>query len=324
MSSNPPVPHGWFLVARSHEIAPGQMIERRYFGEDLVIWRSLSGIPSVFKAHCPHLGAHFGDGGFVDREHLVCPYHHFRFDSQGKCKTQLKCSANRTMSAARYDLQEFAGLLFAYHGPDEFREPLRPNDFSRDESIAAKYFSFETQICPQDINENGVDRVHFGPVHDFRSVQVTPEAAEGPLFRSRIEFDVHRRFMGKTVQFGVRFSYVLRGLGITEVDVCVDTLGVKVRYYICASPIDREKTLVHNLVYLVSCQPMNRLSKYSRFAAHLLGRFIMRKVTKLIRKEIMEDYVVLHRRQHIPDPALSSADALVATYRLWAKQFYSV
>jgi len=322
MSTNPPVPYGWFLVARSHEVAPGKMIERRYFGEDLVLWRSQSGTPSVFKAHCPHLGAHFADGGFVDKEHLVCPYHHFRFDSQGKCKTQLKCSAGQSMAASRYELQEFAGLIFAYRGPEHLREPLRPSDFSRDENMASRYFVFESQICPQDINENGVDRVHFGPVHDFRSVLVTPETPEGPLFRSHIEFDVHRRFLAKTIKFGVRFSYSLRGLGITEVDVNVDTLGVKVRYYICASPIDRDKTRVHNVVYLVSCEPMNRVRKYSKFAANLLGRFLMRKVTELIRKEIMEDYVVLHRRAHVSDPALSAADSLVATYRGWAQQFY--
>src|SRR5690606_2252178 len=51
-------PSGWFVVATSEELVPGQLLSLRYFGRELVAFRGESGKPSVIDAHCPHLGAH--------------------------------------------------------------------------------------------------------------------------------------------------------------------------------------------------------------------------------------------------------------------------
>ena len=60
-----PVPNGWFVVATSAEIAPGEVRALHYFDRDLVLYRTDSGEPRVLDAHCPHLGAHLGYGGSV-------------------------------------------------------------------------------------------------------------------------------------------------------------------------------------------------------------------------------------------------------------------
>jgi 3-ketosteroid 9alpha-monooxygenase subunit A len=56
-------PRGWFVVAFSEDLEPGQVRPARYFDRDLVIWRTGEGEARVFDAHCPHLGAHLGYGG---------------------------------------------------------------------------------------------------------------------------------------------------------------------------------------------------------------------------------------------------------------------
>ena len=70
-------PDGWYAVATSAEIAPGRVRPLRYFGEDLVLYRTASGEARVTEAHCPHLGAHFGHGGTVEgprgRPRQDCP-----------------------------------------------------------------------------------------------------------------------------------------------------------------------------------------------------------------------------------------------------------
>ena len=57
----PPIPNGWFQIAASDEIKPGEVKPLKYFGKDLVIWRSEDGELSVLDAFCPHLGAHLGE-----------------------------------------------------------------------------------------------------------------------------------------------------------------------------------------------------------------------------------------------------------------------
>ncbi|MBW2224927.1 MAG: Rieske 2Fe-2S domain-containing protein [Deltaproteobacteria bacterium] len=43
----PPIPNGWFQVAYSDEIKPGDVKSLKYFGDDLVVWRSEDGELSV-------------------------------------------------------------------------------------------------------------------------------------------------------------------------------------------------------------------------------------------------------------------------------------
>ena len=80
-----PFPRGWFRVAYADEIAPGEVKRLQYFGRELVLFRTESGVAQVFDAHCPHLGAHFGVGGTVVGENIRCPFHHWEFGTDGVC-----------------------------------------------------------------------------------------------------------------------------------------------------------------------------------------------------------------------------------------------
>ena len=77
-------PTGWYQVAWSHEIAVGDVHRMTYFSRDMVAWRSASGKISVFDAYCEHLGAHLGYGGRVEGENLVCPFHGWQWNEQGR------------------------------------------------------------------------------------------------------------------------------------------------------------------------------------------------------------------------------------------------
>ena len=57
-----PLPFGWFQVAYSSDLEPGQSKPLSYFGQELVIFRTEAGVPKVLDAYCPHLGAHLGYG----------------------------------------------------------------------------------------------------------------------------------------------------------------------------------------------------------------------------------------------------------------------
>src|SRR5689334_13093376 len=82
----PAFPEGWFQVGYSQDLAPGQVTRLRYFGRDLVLYRTEGGQAQVLNAHCPHVGANLGVGGTVVGEYLQCPFHNWRYDTAGRCR----------------------------------------------------------------------------------------------------------------------------------------------------------------------------------------------------------------------------------------------
>ena len=79
------IPSGWYVVATSQEVTPGQVVRRRYFDRELAVYRTQSGELSVIDAHCPHMGAHLGKLGTVEGEVLRCGFHGFRYGLDGRC-----------------------------------------------------------------------------------------------------------------------------------------------------------------------------------------------------------------------------------------------
>ena len=75
-------PTGWFVVAWSSDVAPGDVKRLHYFGRELVCFRTEGGEVSVLDAYCQHLGGHLGVGGHVEGDEIVCPWHgwHWRGD----------------------------------------------------------------------------------------------------------------------------------------------------------------------------------------------------------------------------------------------------
>src|SRR5689334_5190704 len=81
----PRLPYGWFLVARSQAAAAGGVRGFHYFGEELVSYRTAAGTAHAVEAHCPHVGAHLGEGGCVVDDTVKCPFHGWRFAPDGRC-----------------------------------------------------------------------------------------------------------------------------------------------------------------------------------------------------------------------------------------------
>src|SRR5512139_1384917 len=114
--SIPGLPMGWFLVGYTGEIAPGQAKPLRYFGKDLVLFRTESGEITLLDAFCPHLGAHLGHGGKVKGEEIECPFHAWRFGTDGQCKAVPYAKRMPKQAAVRkWQTKVVADMIFAWH-----------------------------------------------------------------------------------------------------------------------------------------------------------------------------------------------------------------
>jgi len=173
-------PTGWFQVAWSAEVAVGDVRPMKYFGKDLVIYRTASGVVQVLDAHCPHMGAHLGFGGQVQGEDVVCPFHGWSWDRSGV--NTMVPSVGEPILRRRigcWNTRESNGIIWVWHDAAG-RDPLWPAPVDLPGVAQGQRYPVHphcsgkftgVRMRPQYVAENNVDLDHLHWVH----------RAEGPI-----------------------------------------------------------------------------------------------------------------------------------------------
>jgi phenylpropionate dioxygenase-like ring-hydroxylating dioxygenase large terminal subunit len=77
--------HDWLPVAPLRELEKTSVIGARVLGEDIVIWRTVDGEVLAWKDLCLHRGTRLSLGEIQNGDTLMCPYHGWTYDTNGKC-----------------------------------------------------------------------------------------------------------------------------------------------------------------------------------------------------------------------------------------------
>jgi len=282
-----PIPNGWFAVAFSRDLVPGDVKRIHYFGEDLVLFRTRSGAARVLDAYCAHLGAHLGEGGRVIGESIRCPFHGWRYDGSG--------------------VLERNHLIFVWRHaegkPPDWEVPALP-EFERPDWSPPRTFELAVPVHMQDMHENNNDPVHFHFVHG--NLQMP---------RAEIEFREQGRVMHmvsrqrRETPYGT-FDTALEtdswGLGLAAVRI-VGIGDAGLLMFSSTSPVDRRNT--HSRwVFTVS-----------RDFADAAGEDFVQGLSN----GVLQDLRIWTHKVHRAEPVLCEADGYLAQFRRWARQFYS-
>ena len=304
-----PVPNGWFGVAQSDELAPGQVRNRHYFGRDLVVFRTEAGVPHVLEAYCAHMGAHLGVGsgapsspepgpGRVDRDCLVCPFHGWRYDGSGRC-VEIPYSSGRIPEQARvraYPAVEKNGLILAWHHrrekPPAWDLPDLP-EFGHPAWVGPIYTDRYIDTSLQDVTENDQDTVHFRYVHGSEAI---PE--QQTRFEGRVRHTVGPRRGGGTFS---RETFQL-GYGVLRIPDSV-------AFVYASSPVDEEHT------------HQRWVFAYPKAIGDAAGREIIDAFSK---SGIYQDIPIWNHKIYRERPLLVQGDGRILEYRRWARQFYTL
>ncbi|MCL4519704.1 MAG: aromatic ring-hydroxylating dioxygenase subunit alpha [Thaumarchaeota archaeon] len=81
--NDPILLNDWHIVTESIDLKESGVLSARVLGQDLVIWRA-NGKIHVWQDLCLHRGAKLSLGK-AERGNLVCAYHGWTYDGQGKC-----------------------------------------------------------------------------------------------------------------------------------------------------------------------------------------------------------------------------------------------
>jgi len=246
-------PTGWFQVAWSAELPVAGVLPVRYFGADLVLFRQRNGAPRLLDAHCPHLGAHLGEGGWVEGDDIVCPFHGWRWSGEGR-NTAIPYSArpNRGQRLRCWELREFDGIIAAWYdsaGRGPRWEPVTLSDIVEGFDPAAYYpvhpgcsrLWDDVRVRPQWVVENIVDVAHFQYVHSARAITtITDHHTDGPRFFVDHTFDSNRGagLRIQTCGLGLMYGVFGNDSTITHIELQAST------------PIDGDRSDLRDSVWL--------------------------------------------------------------------------
>ncbi len=304
-----PIPFGWFHVAFDADVQPGEIKPVHYFGRDLVLWRSESGQLHLQDAYCPHLGANFGVGGEVKGELIMCPFHHWHFDGDGKvAKIPYAKQLNQKACVRTYPVQVHYGIVMAWYHPDGVAptyELPRVPELEDPEYTTPVVTRHEIASCLQEMAENTADGAHFMTIHKH------PGAAE----YDRFDFEGPQMIMESRQKFPSSggpvegtLDTLSTGFGWavirykTLIDVCMVTTNV---------PVDEGRVVQH---FHVAWRNPTGDEKINR---------IGEAFNKEVNRQLCDDIPIWENKIYQPTPHLCDGDGPIARFRRWAGQFYA-
>ncbi len=161
----------WHPIAAVSEFEKNPVRPVRLMGEDLVLYKDLSGTYGLIGRHCKHRSADLAFG-YVERCGLRCHYHGWTYDEGGACiaqpfeeKFDPQERLKKKIRTAAYPVQAKAGLVWAYLGPRP--APLLPDwePFSWKNGFVQIVFA-EVPCNWLQAQENSIDPVHFEWMHE--------------------------------------------------------------------------------------------------------------------------------------------------------------
>lgn len=315
-------PTGWFQVAWSAEVDVGAVHRMKYFDREMIAWRSATGAIAVMDAYCEHLGAHLGFGGHVEGDRIVCPFHGWEWNREGRnvCVPYEK-HPNKGRRIRSYPVVERNESIWIWHDV-QGRAPYFeiPDVFTGfdDGMSAADYYPAYPQttlhrqrleLHPQYIMENGVDFAHFKYVH---KVPITPiftrQDFEKPV--SYVDFTItfDNTVAAGEIKSGVQAINAGLGVAVTKSWGMIDNRTVS-----AVTPVDDSTCDVRFSVWIgrpAGGERPNSAAKAQQIAQAVIEQFEA------------DIHIWAHQRYSDP-PGLSQKEFEgFRALRCWAAQFY--
>jgi 5,5'-dehydrodivanillate O-demethylase len=158
----------WWPIGFSELVTEKQTPTKvRLLGEDFVLFRDGALRLGLLELHCSHRGTSL-EFGRVEGQGIRCCYHGWLYDVAGRCLEQPAEPAESTfkdrIQHPAYKVQEIAGFIFAYLGPDP--APLLPRYDLFLEENGERVIGAGTEYCNWlQRAENSVDQTHLVALH---------------------------------------------------------------------------------------------------------------------------------------------------------------
>ncbi|GAA0615397.1 Rieske 2Fe-2S domain-containing protein [Sporichthya brevicatena] len=307
-------PTGWFQVAWSPELEPGQLAARRYWGRDLVVWRSESGAVHLMEAHEGRRGLDLTRWGQVEGESIRCILDGWQWQPDGTARDDTGAAVD--VGALRsFPAVEISGLVLAWY--DENGDPPSWSVEGGEEATSPDYYPawphgavLDLMSCqPQVMAENIADVVHVRYAHRWLDI---PTITEWDDSSPRLEVGYEGNFPSPRGPVHAVFHNTAWGFGVMRTSM---TSIRKFVHYICPTPIDHTMMDVR-LSAWVERAPDDTGDRPDSIAAALI---------RAQRDEVLGpnvDRSIWENQAYMEQPAFRSQERQYVQFRRWCAQFY--
>ena len=156
----------WHPVEASASIPRDRLVAARLLDREIVLWRAADGAVRAWEDRCPHRGTRLSIGHLEGQE-VVCRYHGWHYDAEGRCTAIPAHPDLAGRSPARvtsFRVEESYGLVWVSLGEPALQVPPFPeyHDGNLRKVLCGPY---EVAASGPRVVENFLDMAHFPFVH---------------------------------------------------------------------------------------------------------------------------------------------------------------
>jgi 3-ketosteroid 9alpha-monooxygenase subunit A len=317
------LPTGWFQIGWSADFQPGDVKPLKYFGRDLVAFRAEEGDLHVLDAHCRHLGGHLGYGGRVEGSCVVCPFHGWHWDGDGRNRyiPYQPDRPNKARTLGTWPVCERDGIVYMWHdmsgGAPSWSVPSILEDVTTEfadrrfhpPASSARNLYKRLTLHPQFALENVADPVHFQYVHSTKGIPVMLELWErGELWFGKMGFGRGWREMEPDSRTGGdTLSNLAAGVGLIY---SAQTGSRNTALLLATTPVDDSTSDMFQTAWLEQLPGDD--------VEGVLKSRIVEAISQLPR-----DIVIWEHQRYEDPPALATSEGKAfSMLRAWAARFY--
>ena len=302
-NTTPEFPMGWYSVARSHELLVGEVKPVQALDRELVLYRTRSGVPVLQDAFCPHLGANLSVQGRVVGESIRCPFHGWRYGTDGQCVEIPYCDEIPERARLRtWHCEEKNGEVYIWFHPEntgpQWSLPELP-ELGNPDWTEPRYTEFLVPAHVQDIAENSCDPVHFQFVHKMLD---TPPSVVTIDDDGRT---LHLNSDASNADFPSQMHAIVYNPGFAMVRQTYGP-GAEMVMYNSAQPISKHETR------------MRWTLTVTRAIEDVAGDDVMEGIIS----GLNDDYPIWANKVHKHRPIFCKEDKSLVMFRKWIRQFY--
>ncbi|HEX2560680.1 aromatic ring-hydroxylating dioxygenase subunit alpha [Phenylobacterium sp.] len=258
----------WYFAALAGDLKPGKLQRYEILGEPILLGRTQAGEAYALRDICPHRAAPLSAGRLTreadGREVVACPYHGWRFGTDGACTAIPSLVGDQAMDVSkirvrRYPVRESQGLVFVWISADP--------RFSGEPDVEPPNFPGVVGGAPK-----LVDRMDF-EAHIDHAVVGLMDPAHGPYVHqqwwwrsAKSQHEKAKKFEPREAGFAMvrhepsknsRAYAILGGEPLTEITFRIPglrwehvTVGARqVLSLTCLTPISEKRTRITQIVW---------------------------------------------------------------------------